>query len=79
MAQKVLCPPTSRNPNMSPNKKNHSTRPGLAKTTGKVRVLNLDDNTALRELMADVPALEGFQLKAAHTVLRAKSRRVGQQ
>ena len=64
---------------MSPNKKNHGTRPGLAKTTGKVRVLNVDDNTPLRNLMADGLALEGFQLNVAHTVLRAKSRRVGQQ
>ena len=64
---------------MSLNKKNHGTRPGLAKTTAKFRVLIVDDNAPLRELMADVVALEGCQVKVAHTVLRPKSSGLGQQ
>ena len=106
MAQKVPGAPTSRNPTMSTKKKNHGTRPDLAKTRAKARVLIGDYNTPLRELMADIPAvlatafpdlvtkqhvemLDATQLskpfslndfrKVAHTVLRPKSRGLGQQ
>jgi len=50
---------------MSPKNRIHGAKPGLAKTKVKSRVLIVEDNTPLRELMADVLALEGCTVTEA--------------
>ena len=50
---------------MPATKNSHRTRPGIAKTNAKARVLLVEDNTAFRVLMADVLAREGCNVTEA--------------
>jgi two-component system phosphate regulon response regulator OmpR len=50
---------------MTANLKSSCKRPGLTKTTGRARVLIVEDNARLRELMANVLALEGWAVTQA--------------